>query len=236
MSPRDADAAPIKTAPAPSTRTAARRAPTAATQPARVQRNRKSRHLISPALVLHLAEAVRDGLGGTALAEMLDAAEMDHLPTGAELVPEAKVLMFHNALRDLYPDRAAELLIAGGEQSALDLMAEEISDRATAMLKSAPWPIAAWLISKTIKKSAWTFSGTGAFRVRHTLDFEIQDNPLVRGHTAQAPACHWHRGYFGKLYRIMVHPQLECFETACCATGAPSCRFEIRLRSGASFE
>jgi divinyl protochlorophyllide a 8-vinyl-reductase len=58
--------------------------------------------------------------------------------------------------------------------------------------------------------------------------FEIADNPVVRGETAATPVCHWHSAVFAGLFAALVDPHTQVIETACCACGAPACRFEVR--------
>ncbi|MEM1431648.1 MAG: V4R domain-containing protein, partial [Pseudomonadota bacterium] len=43
------------------------------------------------------------------------------------------------------------------------------------------------------------------------------------------PLCHWHAAVFERLFRVLVSPESSVTEVACCAMGAPACRFEIRL-------
>jgi divinyl protochlorophyllide a 8-vinyl-reductase len=41
------------------------------------------------------------------------------------------------------------------------------------------------------------------------------------------PLCHWHRGVFERLYRMLVTDRARVREVACCACGAAACRFEV---------
>ena len=93
---------------------------------------------------------------------------------------------------------------------------------------SPPW-LAAPLLARTIDRHAWTFAGSGRFRIasKRPLVFELHDNPVVRGETAAEPICHWHAAVFQRLFNSLVDPDLTCRETACCATGSDCCRFEL---------
>jgi divinyl protochlorophyllide a 8-vinyl-reductase len=68
---------------------------------------------------------------------------------------------------------------------------------------------------------------SGRFKTCGPLAFEIADNPIVRGERSAVPLCHWHAAVFETLYRTLVDPRLRCAEVACCAMGAPACRFEL---------
>lgn len=200
-------------------------APTAA-----LLRQRRSRQLVSPHLILHLLTAVERALGSDHKEALLETADIGIIPANSDLVSELKAARLHQALRERHPNQAPELLAEAGRMTGEALIAAQVTDRAKVMLGSAPWPLAAWLVSKTIRQNAGLFSGTGGFRVTNTLHCELEDNPLVRGETSGVPVCHWNRALFEAVYKTLVHPQLECFETDCCATGASACRFEMRLR------
>ena len=89
---------------------------------------------------------------------------------------------------------------------------------------------------KAIAKHAWTFAGSGSFRVVTPWRFEIVDNPIVRGERSDTPLCHWHAAVFERLYQVLVDRTAMCREVACCAvTGGNTCRFDITLagRAGA---
>jgi divinyl protochlorophyllide a 8-vinyl-reductase len=45
-------------------------------------------------------------------------------------------------------------------------------------------------LGKAIARHAWTFAGSGRFRVVAPLVFEIADNPIVRGEVSDVPLCH----------------------------------------------
>jgi divinyl protochlorophyllide a 8-vinyl-reductase len=82
-------------------------------------------------------------------------------------------------------------------------------------------------LGKAIARHAWTFAGSGRFRVVAPLVFEIADNPIVRGEVSDVPLCHWHRAVFETLFRALVDDRLRCAEVACCATGNAACRFVL---------
>ena len=78
------------------------------------------------------------------------------------------------------------------------------------MLEALPASLASRQLLSAIARHAWTFAGSGRY--------------------AAGPVCHWHAGVFETLFRTLVHPRSRARETACCAAGAPACRFEIDWR------
>ncbi|MBI1416484.1 MAG: bacteriochlorophyll 4-vinyl reductase [Limimaricola sp.] len=145
------------------------------------------------------------------------------------LIDEAPVARLHQALRTDYPDEAAGWAAAAGTRTADYILARRIPKAAQGVLKALPAVLSAPLLARAIAKNAWTFAGSGRFRVVSTrpITFEIADNPVVRGETADHPLCDWHAAVFTRLFQVLVDRRLVARETECCATGAPACRFEI---------
>ncbi|MCA3177734.1 MAG: V4R domain-containing protein [Burkholderiales bacterium] len=50
----------------------------------------------------------------------------------------------------------------------------------------------------------------------------------ARGAAAASPACDDHAAAFERLWRALLSPRAWVVEAACCACGAPACRFELR--------
>jgi len=86
-------------------------------------------------------------------------------------------------------------------------------------------------LSTAIARHAWTFAGSGRFRVLRPGVFEIADNPIIRGERSDVPLCHWHAAVFERLFRVLVDDRLRCVETRCGAMGDDACRFEV-VRNG----
>jgi divinyl protochlorophyllide a 8-vinyl-reductase len=95
-----------------------------------------------------------------------------------------------------------------------------------------PAGLAAPILSRAIATHAWTFAGSGCFKIEALRPpvFLIHDNPVVRGEASDVPLCHWHAAVFERLFRRLVSRRTTVAETACCAQGAPACRFALRLR------
>ncbi len=197
--------------------------------PTRWRRSEDARPgLIGPNAVLQMLPVLEQA-GGVALRDrVMAAAGLFAPPSDAGLMPEAPAARLHQALRVIDPVLAPALAWAAGVGTARYIMAHRIPRAAQAVLRVMPRPLAARLLSAAIDRHAWTFAGSGQFRVVAPLVFEIADNPIVRGEVSDAPLCHWHRAVFETLFRSLVDDRLRCTEVACCAMGDPACRFVLR--------
>ncbi|WP_246003871.1 bacteriochlorophyll 4-vinyl reductase [Histidinibacterium lentulum] len=182
--------------------------------------------LIGPNALLQLGP-VLVAEGGTALRDEIFALGGAGMPPAEGMMPEAPAARVHQALRARLPHEAPRLARAAGEGVGRYILAHRIPRAAQVVLKALPPPLAARMLSRAIARHAWTFAGSGVFSAAGPWTFEIGDNPIVRGEVSDVPLCHWHAAVFETLYRALVARDVLCRETACCAQGAPACRFEI---------
>jgi divinyl protochlorophyllide a 8-vinyl-reductase len=161
---------------------------------------------------------------------MLAEAGVFEVPDGSHMIPEGDAARLHQVLRRDEPALAPELASEAGCATADYILAHRIPEFAQMILKLLPAPLAARALSKAIAKHAWTFAGSGDFRVVAPWSYEIADNPIVRGEHSDVPLCHWHAAVFTRLYQVLVDSRSVCREVACCAVRhGDSCRFEITL-------
>ncbi len=184
--------------------------------------------LIGPNAILQLLP-VLERAGGAALRDqVMAAAGVFEAPRDDAMMPEAPAARLHQALRLIEPQMAPSLAWAAGARTGQYILAHRIPGPAQAVLRMMPAGLAGPLLSRAIAKHAWTFAGSGRFRLAGALAFEIEDNPIVRGEVSDVPLCDWHRAVFETLFRTLVDPALRCEEETCCAMGAPACRFVLR--------
>jgi divinyl protochlorophyllide a 8-vinyl-reductase len=109
------------------------------------------------------------------------------------------------------------------------ILAHRIPRPAQRLIRALPAPLGARLLVNAITKHAWTFVGSGIFRVlgHRPPTFEIIDNPLVAEDHASTPQCHWHAAVFERLFSSLVWPDVTVEEVSCRATGDPSCIFVL---------
>ncbi len=185
--------------------------------------------LIGPNSILQLVPVLDAAVGERARSELLAEARVHTLPSDDGLMDEAPAARVHQLLRRRYPERAEELARLAGERTGDYILAHRIPPVARRVLRSMPPWLAAPLLANAIEKHAWTFAGSGRFRIlsRYPLIFALDDNPVVRGERADRPVCAWHAAVFQRLFNVIVDEELRCVETACCASGAASCVFEL---------
>jgi divinyl protochlorophyllide a 8-vinyl-reductase len=185
---------------------------------------------IGPNAVLQLVPVLRDAAGEAVTAKLLARAGVVDLPDpDAGLMAEAPAARLHQALRAEMPDAAPRLARAAGLATGDYILAHRIPGRAQTLLRLMPARLSAPVLSRAVARHAWTFCGSGAFRLVSAWPpvFEIGDNPVVRGERSEMPLCHWHAAVFERLFATLCGRTWRCTETACCAQGAAACRFEL---------
>lgn len=182
---------------------------------------------IGPNAILQMLPVLDDVLGSAGRERLLARAGLFNLPDGSCMIPEGDAALLHQQLRRDAPDVAPRIATVAGLKTADYIMAHRIPQPAQAVLRLLPAPLAAKMLSRAIAKHAWTFAGSGVFSVVDPWRFEITANPIVRGERGSNCLCHWHAAVFTRLYRRLVARNAFCIETACCAQGAPACRFDF---------
>jgi divinyl protochlorophyllide a 8-vinyl-reductase len=187
---------------------------------------------IGPNAILQLV-AVLDHCEGAALRHRVMArAGVVLPPPDSGMIPETEAAAVHLALREVLPGRAEGLLRLAGIATADYILAHRIPRLARLLIRALPGVLGARLLTAAIARHAWTFAGSGGFRVagRHPLTFEVAGNPLTAGLRSDHPMCDWHAAVFERLFARLVWPAVEVEEVACTATGAAACRFVLHRR------
>lgn len=179
---------------------------------------------------IHQHLPVLDALIGPALrAALLIRAGVEAPPPDCGMLPEDEVIHLHRAVWLFLPDHAPAVQRAAGLAVGDYILANRIPGPAQWLIRHLPAPLGARLLARAIARHAWTFAGSGQFRIgaQNPLTFEIKDNPLALGPRQGAPSCHWHAAVFERLFARLVWPDVAVVETQCCAHDAPACRFEL---------
>jgi len=188
---------------------------------------------IGPNAVTRLAEALCAEAGETATRALFESVGLAHhldAPPG-RMVAERDVTRLHRALRArLGEARAALVSREAGRLTALYLLGHRIPRAVQALLRILPPRLAARILLGAIGRHAWTFAGSGQFRVLpgRPLRLEIAEGPLARGNHAEHPVCDYYAATFETLFRALVARRTVVTETQCMANGAESCIFEAR--------
>lgn len=184
---------------------------------------------LGPNAILQTIEVLDKNVGRNLRTVVLLQAGVEVPPPNAGMLPETDCAAVHDALRTLLPARAEGLLHDSGLATGDYLLRHRIPGAAKAALRLLPRPLAARVLARAIARNAWTFAGSGGFEVTGTdpLTFKVTGNPLVKGARADRPICHWHAAVFERLFTQLVWPNARVIETACAASGASCCCFEV---------
>lgn len=192
---------------------------------------------IGPNAVTRVGEVLRQRLGERRAHDVFERAGLAayaRVPPVA-MIDEVEVISLHRALHaDLGAPLAREVAREAGRLTADYLLARRIPLAAQFLLRGLPAPLAASLLLATIRRHAWTFSGSGRFAIAQApsrkgrAQVSIADNPLCRGVTDSQPGCDYYAGTLERLFRVLVHPSTQVVEVACEASGASACVFEFR--------
>lgn len=158
---------------------------------------------IGPNAILQLVP-VLDRLEGRGLRdEVLALAGATVPPPDAGMWPETACRAVHLAVYLLCADRAGRIMAEAGTGTADYILAHRIPGAAQRAIRAVPPWLGARLLTSAIARHAWTFAGSGRFRVAShaPLTLEIAANPLSPG-----GPCHWHAAVFTRLYQALVWP------------------------------
>jgi divinyl protochlorophyllide a 8-vinyl-reductase len=187
---------------------------------------------IGPNAILQHLPVLDDAIGERLRGALLYRAGVDEPPPDAGMLPEIAVARLHHAVRLFLPDRAPAIQRAAGLATGDYILAHRIPRGAQVLIRALPKPLGARLLATAISKHAWTFAGSGQFRVlgHGPLRVEIRDNPLAQ-HAFDHPVCEWHAAVFERLFGALVWPDVQVDEESCTAMGDPSCIFRIAPRT-----
>ena len=186
---------------------------------------------IGPNAILQFVPVLEAARGPDETAHILAMAGIITLPDPAKgLIAEGPAARLHQMVRQALPQDAARLAAEAGRRTGDYILAHRIPKPAQAVLKLLPARLSVPILSKAIAKHAWTFCGSGGFRLAQGVPpvFAIRDNPVVRGEVSEVPLCHWHAAVFERLFTAICGTGWQVVETTCCAQGARACRFDLR--------
>lgn len=187
---------------------------------------------VGPNAITRLAEALALHCGTATMCEVFDRAGLTHhrLTPPTAMVDEADVEALHRTLRALLAPELADLVSAeAGRRTADYILAHRIPGQVKVLLRLLPPSAAAPLLAAAIARHAWTFTGSGTFRVERgrPLRLVITDGPIGGRLRAEAPVCAYCTATFAGLFRALVHSQTSIHELSCAAVGAPECVFVV---------
>lgn len=178
---------------------------------------------IGPNAVLQLMAVLDREVGRQARDRVFAGLRLP--PPDSGMIPQAEAIAAHRALRATLPGQADALLVAAGEATAEYILRHRIPAVARGVIRLLPARIGARVLARAIERHAWTFAGSGRFRVAglSPLVFELQQNPLAQ----DGAVCVWHAAVFARLFERLVWRKVSVIETRCAGQGGDLCRFEI---------
>ena len=183
---------------------------------------------VGPNAIIQLEGVVSKEYGPAAARALLEHAGLQHLTAESlehMVRQEDAQQLFRTVDQEYAKDDAARIMHDAGIGTAEYLLANRIPGFAKAILRLLPPWLAARLLLVAIGRHAWTFAGNGTVIChRKPLAIEIHSNPLA------ISGCRWHQAIFERLFRELVSRATKVNQVSCCAQGAGSCRFEIKLR------
>ncbi len=189
---------------------------------------------IGPNAITRIAESLPARVGVPATEALFAAAGLAHYlrEPPESMVDEAEVGRLHDVLRrQLGVPAACEVGREAGARTAEYLLAHRIPRPVQWALRHLPAAIAARVLVAAIARHAWTFAGSGSFRVRWQhggVRLAIEHCPLCRQLAASDPACDFYCATFERLFSELVRAGSTVAETDCQACGGEACVFEVR--------
>jgi len=194
--------------------------------------SRDARAVIGPNAAIQLAaaltradraETARDLFVGAGLGDWLESPPK-------QMIDERHAARLHRGLRDrLAWPQAREILADAGRLTGDYIVAHRIPGAFRVLLNCLPRGLGLRLLLDAIARHAWTFVGTGEFRVRRGAPvlLEIRRNPLCARERRKTPVCVWHAAVFETLFQRLVSRDARVEEIACEADGGSCCRFSL---------
>jgi divinyl protochlorophyllide a 8-vinyl-reductase len=187
---------------------------------------------IGPNAIIQVFGAARDRLGvafADALLRDVTPYTPDTLP--GDMVDEHEPQALVRALVERAgPFLATSVLREAGHRTGDYLLAHRIPRVAQWVMKAAPAPVARRILFSAMQRNAWTFAGSGTFRIEAGTaapTLVIDACPMCAGMHHTRPMCDFYAGTFERLVRALVRPHATVVETECLAQGGHCCRFVV---------
>ena len=188
---------------------------------------------VGPNAIIRVADALREQVGDSGTARLFRSAGLDRylaVPP-RQMVDEREVNRLHQVLRsELGLERARWISRAAGLATGEYLLAHRIPSAAQVILRALPSRLASRMLLSSVRRHAWTFSGSGAFTAQtgRPLRIWISGCPVCGESVAHQPLCDYYAATFQQLFRALVDPKVIVRETECEAMGAEACLFEVQ--------
>lgn len=189
---------------------------------------------IGPNAVIQVAAAARAMLGerfADSLVRDATPYTPEQLPTGMIDQREAQAIV-RELVGRVGARAAGPVLREAGERTAEYLLAHRIPRVAQWAMRVLPRGMGLSLLLRAMSAHAWTFAGSGEFRIIHAAPWpmlEFTACAMCDGMHEDEPMCHFYGGTFERLIRELIASRATVREVACIAQGGDRCRFAIAL-------
>lgn len=187
---------------------------------------------IGPNAVIQTVAVLRDRFGAARAADIVQRATGRALDTMPEhMVEEGEVrALVQQCLRELGARQTRAVLRESGHRTAEYLLSHRIPRPVQWLLKLLPASIGVRMLLGAIGQHAWTFAGSGHFHahIGRSTTFAIDDCPLCRGLTLDAPICDYYAGTFERLLSTLIRRDTGVVQTGSAVCGGSSCTYAVR--------
>lgn len=185
---------------------------------------------IGPNSVLQTMEAMREfaGAGGPPLLAARAGIPRD-FPDG--MIPESWFVRLAHEVRSLLDEQDAEAVLRrSGTLTGEYVSRNRVPAPIRLVLRALPPRLAVPLLLQAFRRHAWTFAGSGDFRIEGPYPgiLVLENAPTCRNGSGPARSCGYYEAAFESLLQLAA-PGIRVTETDCTAGGAPACRFRIDL-------
>ncbi len=203
---------------------------------------------IGPNAIIRTAAVLRARFGTARATTMLAHATgraLDGMPT--QMVDESEVrALVHTCLSTLGHRQTQAVLREAvlreavlreavlreaGQRTADCLLAHRIPRPVQWLLRILPARLGFVLLTRAMaRQHAWTFAGSGSFRVAHTEppELTIENCPLCRGLHLESPVRDFYASTLERLLAVLVRRDTCVAQVESAASGGTSCRYVVR--------
>ncbi|MDZ7630200.1 MAG: bacteriochlorophyll 4-vinyl reductase [Gemmatimonadaceae bacterium] len=187
---------------------------------------------IGPNTIIQVAAVMRDRLSPSfAEAILLDATPYTMTTMPDDMVDEREAQAVVQALvHRIGARQATSVLREAGSRTADYLLANRIPGAAQLLIRLLPRRLGLRLLLRAMSANAWTFAGSGQFRVVHgrgTPELVFDGCAMCRDMHEDQPMCDFYAGTFERLISVLVAPTVRVVEVECMAHGGAACRFHL---------
>ncbi len=183
---------------------------------------------IGPNAVSRALEAVHERFGPLAEGALRERVGLpDHFPD--HLVPETWFVDLVQDLRGHFPPgQVGWVLAEAGERTGRYVTANRIPAPFRALLRMLPPRLALPILLDAFGRHAWTFAGSGRFRVegRYPRSIVLEDAPTCRIPGPAYGSGTYYESAFQTLLSLAA-PGIRVREVECTNRGHSACRFEL---------